>query len=79
MQLVLQHQRSHEDPAALKFSFYQVITAGPRAPSELRALQKRCLAPGWYATHIERWLTYFPPYQVNKTVTQHPNLIYVIF
>ncbi|KAK4818546.1 hypothetical protein QYF61_014489 [Mycteria americana] len=58
-----QHQRSHEDPAALKFSFYQVITAGPRAPSELRALQKRCLAPGWYATHIERWLTYFPPYQ----------------
>ncbi|TRZ14914.1 hypothetical protein HGM15179_012178 [Zosterops borbonicus] len=59
-----QHQRSHEDPAALKFSFYQVITAGPRAPSELRALQKRCLAPGWYATHIERWLTYFPPYQL---------------
>ncbi|KFW85086.1 Bifunctional heparan sulfate N-deacetylase/N-sulfotransferase 3 [Manacus vitellinus] len=59
-----QHQRSHEDPAALKFSFYQVITAGPRAPSELRALQKRCLAPGWYAIHIERWLTYFPPYQL---------------
>uniref|UniRef100_A0A672TIV1 [heparan sulfate]-glucosamine N-sulfotransferase n=1 Tax=Strigops habroptila TaxID=2489341 RepID=A0A672TIV1_STRHB len=59
-----QHQRSHEDPAALKFSFYQVITAGPRAPSELKALQKRCLAPGWYATHIERWLTYFPPYQL---------------
>uniref|UniRef100_A0A8C9L6B2 Sulfotransferase n=1 Tax=Serinus canaria TaxID=9135 RepID=A0A8C9L6B2_SERCA len=59
-----QHQRSHEDPAALKFSFYQVITAGPRAPSELRALQKRCLAPGWYATHIERWLAYFPPYQL---------------
>ncbi|XP_057285921.1 bifunctional heparan sulfate N-deacetylase/N-sulfotransferase 3 isoform X2 [Pezoporus wallicus] len=59
-----QHQRSHEDPAALKFSFYQVITAGPRAPSELKALQKRCLAPGLYATHIERWLTYFPPYQL---------------
>ncbi|XP_062469885.1 bifunctional heparan sulfate N-deacetylase/N-sulfotransferase 3 isoform X2 [Pezoporus occidentalis] len=59
-----QHQRSHEDPAALKFSFYQVITAGPRAPSDLKALQKRCLAPGLYATHIERWLTYFPPYQL---------------
>ncbi|XP_061210698.1 bifunctional heparan sulfate N-deacetylase/N-sulfotransferase 3 isoform X2 [Neopsephotus bourkii] len=59
-----QHQRSHEDPAALKFSFYQVITAGPRAPSELKALQKRCLSPGLYATHIERWLTYFPPYQL---------------
>nr|XP_032618427.1 bifunctional heparan sulfate N-deacetylase/N-sulfotransferase 3 isoform X2 [Chelonoidis abingdonii] len=59
-----QHQRSHEDLAALKFSFYQVITAGPRAPSELRALQKRCLVPGWYATHIERWLTYFPTSQL---------------
>ncbi|KAL0594361.1 Bifunctional heparan sulfate N-deacetylase/N-sulfotransferase 3, partial [Plecturocebus cupreus] len=59
-----QHQRSHEDPAALKFSFYEVISAGPHAPSELRALQKRCLVPGWYASHIERWLVYFPPFQL---------------
>ncbi|KAB0407281.1 hypothetical protein E2I00_019036, partial [Balaenoptera physalus] len=59
-----QHQRSHEDPAALKFSFYEVISAGPRASSELRALQKRCLVPGWYASHIERWLIYFPPFQL---------------
>uniref|UniRef100_A0A8I3WAR5 [heparan sulfate]-glucosamine N-sulfotransferase n=1 Tax=Callithrix jacchus TaxID=9483 RepID=A0A8I3WAR5_CALJA len=59
-----QHQRSHEDPAALKFSFYEVISAGPHAPSELRALQKRCLVPGWYANHIERWLVYFPPFQL---------------
>uniref|UniRef100_A0A9L0SLD0 [heparan sulfate]-glucosamine N-sulfotransferase n=1 Tax=Equus caballus TaxID=9796 RepID=A0A9L0SLD0_HORSE len=59
-----EHQRSHEDPAALKFSFYDVISAGPRAPSELRALQKRCLVPGWYASHIERWLVYFPPFQL---------------
>ncbi|XP_019482917.1 PREDICTED: bifunctional heparan sulfate N-deacetylase/N-sulfotransferase 3 [Hipposideros armiger] len=59
-----QHQRSHEDPVALKFSFYQVISAGPRAPAELRALQRRCLVPGWYASHIERWLVYFPPFQL---------------
>ncbi|XP_039702839.1 bifunctional heparan sulfate N-deacetylase/N-sulfotransferase 3-like [Pteropus medius] len=59
-----QHQRSHEDPAALRFSFYEVISAGPRAPPELRALQKRCLVPGWYASHIERWLLYFPPLQL---------------
>ncbi|XP_063116775.1 bifunctional heparan sulfate N-deacetylase/N-sulfotransferase 3 isoform X2 [Cavia porcellus] len=59
-----QHQRSHEDPAALKFSFYEVISAGPHAPSELRTLQKRCLVPGWYASHIERWLVYFPPFQL---------------
>ncbi|XP_062991680.1 bifunctional heparan sulfate N-deacetylase/N-sulfotransferase 3 [Elgaria multicarinata webbii] len=59
-----QHQRSHKDPAALKFTFYQVITAGHHASSELKSLQKKCLVPGWYATHIERWLTYFPPYQL---------------
>ncbi|KAJ7327022.1 hypothetical protein JRQ81_016781 [Phrynocephalus forsythii] len=59
-----QHQRSHKDPAALKFSFYQVITASHHASSELKALQKKCLIPGWYATHIERWLTYFPSYQL---------------
>ncbi|XP_073897701.1 bifunctional heparan sulfate N-deacetylase/N-sulfotransferase 3 isoform X3 [Castor canadensis] len=59
-----QHQRSHEDPTALKFSFYEVISAGPWAPSELRTLQKRCLVPGWYASHIERWLVYFPPFQL---------------
>lgn len=59
-----QHQRSHDDPAALKFSFYEVISAGPRAPPQLRALQKKCLVPGWYASHIERWLVYFPPFQL---------------
>ncbi|XP_078533770.1 bifunctional heparan sulfate N-deacetylase/N-sulfotransferase 3 [Lissotriton helveticus] len=59
-----QHQRSHEDPAALKFTFYEVITASHHAPSELKSLQKRCLVPGWYAAHIERWLTYFPSGQL---------------
>uniref|UniRef100_A0A8C3INN5 [heparan sulfate]-glucosamine N-sulfotransferase n=1 Tax=Chrysemys picta bellii TaxID=8478 RepID=A0A8C3INN5_CHRPI len=59
-----QHQRSHEDPAALKFNFYDVITSDHWAPSELRTLQKRCLIPGWYATHIERWLTHFPTSQL---------------
>ncbi|NWS01434.1 NDST4 sulfotransferase, partial [Motacilla alba] len=59
-----QHQRSHEDPAALRFNFYEVISSGPRAPPELRALQRRCLAPGWYALHIHRWLSHFPPSQL---------------
>ncbi|NXM48155.1 NDST4 sulfotransferase, partial [Gymnorhina tibicen] len=59
-----QHQRSHEDPAALKFNFYEVITSSPWAPSEIRALQRRCLTPGWYALHIERWLTHFPASQL---------------
>ncbi|XP_042668376.1 bifunctional heparan sulfate N-deacetylase/N-sulfotransferase 4 isoform X2 [Centrocercus urophasianus] len=59
-----QHQRSHEDPTALKFNFYEVITSSPWAPSETRTLQKRCLMPGWYAVHIERWLTHYPASQL---------------
>ncbi|NXN96392.1 NDST4 sulfotransferase, partial [Rhinopomastus cyanomelas] len=59
-----QHQRSHEDPAALKFNFYEVITSSHWAPSEIRTLQKRCLTPGWYAVHIERWLSHYPASQL---------------
>uniref|UniRef100_A0A8C6YJV9 [heparan sulfate]-glucosamine N-sulfotransferase n=1 Tax=Naja naja TaxID=35670 RepID=A0A8C6YJV9_NAJNA len=59
-----QHQRSHEDSTALKFNFYEVITSNDAAPSELKGLQKKCLIPGWYAVHIERWLKYFPSSQL---------------
>ncbi|NWQ95034.1 NDST4 sulfotransferase, partial [Burhinus bistriatus] len=59
-----QHQRSHEDPAALKFNFYEVVTSSHWAPSEIRTLQKRCLTPGWYAVHIERWLAHYPASQL---------------
>uniref|UniRef100_A0A667GIS6 [heparan sulfate]-glucosamine N-sulfotransferase n=1 Tax=Lynx canadensis TaxID=61383 RepID=A0A667GIS6_LYNCA len=59
-----QHQRSHEDPAALRFNFYEVITTGHWASPDLKALQRRCLVPGWYAVHIERWLTYFATSQL---------------
>ncbi|XP_067876624.1 bifunctional heparan sulfate N-deacetylase/N-sulfotransferase 2 isoform X3 [Heterodontus francisci] len=58
-----QHQRAHHDSAALNYTFYQVITAGPDSPREVRILQNRCLLPGWYATHIERWLTRYQPTQ----------------
>uniref|UniRef100_A0A8C1M9L1 [heparan sulfate]-glucosamine N-sulfotransferase n=1 Tax=Cyprinus carpio TaxID=7962 RepID=A0A8C1M9L1_CYPCA len=59
-----QHQRAHEEPAALQFSFYEVISADQLSPPELRSLQNRCLVPGLYATHLERWLTYYPPNQL---------------
>ncbi|TKS68187.1 Bifunctional heparan sulfate N-deacetylase/N-sulfotransferase 3 [Collichthys lucidus] len=59
-----QHQRAHEDHAALQFTFYDVISARPGAPAELRSLQSRCLIPGLYSTHLERWLTYYPANQV---------------
>ncbi|KAM9068791.1 bifunctional heparan sulfate N-deacetylase/N-sulfotransferase 2 isoform X3 [Sarcophilus harrisii] len=59
-----QHQRAHGDPTALNHTFYQVISAPPQAPAALRALQNRCLVPGYYSTHLQRWLTYYPSGQV---------------
>ncbi len=60
-----QHQRAHDDPVALKYSFHDVITAGHDAPVKLRVLQNRCLVPGWYAIHLERWLNYYHSSQVS--------------
>uniref|UniRef100_A0A803JPF3 Bifunctional heparan sulfate N-deacetylase/N-sulfotransferase 1 n=1 Tax=Xenopus tropicalis TaxID=8364 RepID=A0A803JPF3_XENTR len=60
-----QHQRAHQDSTALKFSFYEVITAGSHAPAHLKLLQRKCLVPGWYAIHIGQWLEYFPPSQLH--------------
>ncbi|XP_020861696.1 bifunctional heparan sulfate N-deacetylase/N-sulfotransferase 2 isoform X2 [Phascolarctos cinereus] len=59
-----QHQRAHGDPTALNHTFYQVISAPPQAPAALRALQNRCLIPGYYSTHLQRWLSYYPSGQV---------------
>lgn len=60
-----QHQRAHEDHAALQYTFFDVISAKPGAPAPLRSLQSRCLIPGLYSTHLERWLTYYHANQVN--------------
>ncbi|XP_048459447.1 bifunctional heparan sulfate N-deacetylase/N-sulfotransferase 1b [Rhincodon typus] len=59
-----QHQRAHDDPVALKYSFYEVITARSDTMPKLRALRNRCLFPGWYATHIERWFNYYHANQI---------------
>uniref|UniRef100_A0A6F9DLC2 [heparan sulfate]-glucosamine N-sulfotransferase n=1 Tax=Phallusia mammillata TaxID=59560 RepID=A0A6F9DLC2_9ASCI len=51
-----QHMRSHDDPTALKYSFYQVVNAKRQgSPPALISLQRRCLDPGFYAYHLERW------------------------
>lgn len=63
-----QHQRAHDDPVALKYSFHDVITAGHEAPVKLRVLQNRCLVPGWYAIHLERWLNNYHSSQVRRTL-----------
>lgn len=70
-----QHQRAHEDRAALQFTFYDVISARPGAPAALRSLQSRCLIPGLYSTHLERWLTYYPANQVGKGTDTHLHCI----
>ncbi|XP_014440331.1 bifunctional heparan sulfate N-deacetylase/N-sulfotransferase 2 isoform X2 [Tupaia chinensis] len=59
-----QHQRAHGDPVALNYTFYQVISASSQAPLALRSLRNRCLVPGYYSTHLQRWLTYYPSGQL---------------
>uniref|UniRef100_A0A8C6MJ20 Bifunctional heparan sulfate N-deacetylase/N-sulfotransferase 1 n=1 Tax=Nothobranchius furzeri TaxID=105023 RepID=A0A8C6MJ20_NOTFU len=71
-----QHQRAHDDPVALKYSFHEVITAGRDASVKLRVLQNRCLVPGWYAIHLERWLSFYHSSQVVYVVDQSANLLF---
>ncbi|ESO93397.1 hypothetical protein LOTGIDRAFT_232790 [Lottia gigantea] len=59
-----QHMRSHDDPTALSYSFYDVISASDIAPRKLRDLRNRCLNPGMYAQHLVRWLDYYQPSQI---------------
>jgi hypothetical protein len=49
---------------AINHTFLEVVTAGPASPRELIILQRRCLKPGAYATHLERWLHHYQPSQV---------------
>ncbi|KAJ1528835.1 hypothetical protein ONE63_007209 [Megalurothrips usitatus] len=60
-----QHMRAHGDEIALNYSFHQVITATDTAPKTLRELRNRCLNPGKYSQHLERWLSYYPPQQLH--------------
>lgn len=73
----MQHQRAHNDPVALNYTFYQIISAGPQAPQELHNLQSRCLNPGLYSTHLERWLMYFPSGQVQYLYRKEEKALYV--
>jgi hypothetical protein len=57
--------RSHEDPVALSHSFYDVITASNQAPKSLREIKRRCLHPGLYAQHLERWLDFYDVSQIH--------------
>ena len=67
-----QHQRAHRDPAALNNTFHAVVTAGPQGPRDILALQRRCLRPGTYAAHLERWLQHYQPSQVSPASGHAP-------
>ncbi|KAK6621633.1 hypothetical protein RUM43_006861 [Polyplax serrata] len=60
-----QHMRAHGDQIALNYSFHQVITASDVSPRPLKDLRNRCLNPGKYAQHLERWLSYYPAQQLH--------------
>lgn len=59
-----QHMRAHRDLVALNYTFYKVVTANDHAPKPLRELRNRCLIPGMYAQHLDRWLNFYSPLQL---------------
>ncbi|XP_051771570.1 bifunctional heparan sulfate N-deacetylase/N-sulfotransferase 2 isoform X1 [Ctenopharyngodon idella] len=59
-----QHQRAHQDPVALNYTFHEVISAGASSPAALLSLHRRCLQPGAYSSHLERWLHHYQPSQL---------------
>uniref|UniRef100_G1KPE7 [heparan sulfate]-glucosamine N-sulfotransferase n=1 Tax=Anolis carolinensis TaxID=28377 RepID=G1KPE7_ANOCA len=70
-----QHQRSHKDPTALKFTFYQVITAGHHSSPDLKALQKKCLVPGWYATPYRKMAHLLPSLPDGQQLRNDPAIV----
>lgn len=71
-----QHMRAHGDRIANLLSFEQLLASsdldihskieGPatRLSSQTIALRNRCLHPGYYAKHLNRWLEFYPSHQV---------------
>ncbi|GAV00465.1 hypothetical protein RvY_11308 [Ramazzottius varieornatus] len=59
-----QHMKADGDPLANSYSFLEVVTASQDSPRLLRHLKSRCLRPGEYAGHLERWLDYYPSTQL---------------
>jgi len=60
-----QHIRAHSDTTALNHSFKEVLMAGPDSPRPLLSLQARCLEPGKYAQHLDKWLAFYRPKQLH--------------
>ncbi|KAK3090891.1 hypothetical protein FSP39_015504 [Pinctada imbricata] len=59
-----QHMRAHQDPTALNYTFYEILTASETAPRKLKDIRNRCLNPGVYVQHLSHWLEYYPSRQL---------------
>jgi hypothetical protein len=55
--------KARQDPVALKYSAIEVLSEKIDSV-EVRKLRNRCIQPGFYSKHLERWLDYFPPNQL---------------
>lgn len=58
------HMIAHDNPTAQNYTFEQVVKAPAGSPKDLLSLKSRCLEPGKYAIHLNKWLTYFRPKQI---------------
>ncbi|CAK9294607.1 unnamed protein product [Gordionus sp. m RMFG-2023] len=66
-----QHMKAHNDPIAKNFSFDSIVKYSVKSfglvsnlSNEILRLQNKCLNPGKYVVHLNRWLEYFPPEQI---------------
>lgn len=68
-----QHQRAHNLSVALNFTFYEIVSldfqkergaVDERTLKAVHDLRNRCLSPGTYATHLEKWLAHYSPDQM---------------
>jgi hypothetical protein len=55
--------KAHSDPTALKYSAIDLFS-GHINSTDAQKLRNRCLKPGFYAIHLERWLDFFPSSQL---------------
>lgn len=58
--------RSHDDFTAININFYDLLTSKHNTSSAVKNLKARCLTPGLYAEHLERWMLYYPASQVKR-------------
>ncbi len=64
----IKHERAHENPASMNYTFYDVITAsdGPGTNHKVVSLRNRCLDPGKYVKHLGSWLSHYSSTQVRE-------------